>query len=285
MGLFGYNKRDFEKNTETFKSRLEEIMKSTDEISNLAKYGFYRSLADCKRMLDEFRYNENGKDYKTIDKEINNIFGNIEEALAKKNWCYASGHMELLRDEIDYSRRYGKNVFSDAERKAKWRKTVIFAKITEITDRKEAIANQEREIFQNASKSSVEEMEKYKSEYDALCSEKEILTEELKQCEELYKAQVSYMNAMENQKFFSDLDPVKLFGTKEYAVEEFIKNPEVFKYRALGLESLINLNEFEKELANAGKAPKREEIKCARCGTANDAGKQYCEKCGQALKK
>jgi tagatose-1,6-bisphosphate aldolase len=218
MGLFGYNKRDFEKNTEKFKKKIENIATLVSDLTynfmgkkrgSLMKY-----LSMCMEDLTIITYNEYGSDYKMIDKEINNILGNIEEALSKKEGGSAVGYAELLRDEISCCRRYGKNVFSDSDRKNKLRKIEIIFRLSDIAEKREAIANRKNEIIELALKSSEEMTKKYKVEYDALCSEEENLSEQFRQYQELYKTHIAYMNALENKKF---ADEIKLI------VEDLLK--------------------------------------------------------------
>jgi hypothetical protein len=200
MGLFGYNKRVFEKNTEKFKKRIEVIKELSCALPiGIGYSGSHRSLINgltrCEEMMTKFTYQENGKDYEVIDKEINSILDDLEEVLSKKDERSAIFYIELLDDVLYQCRECGKNVFSDTELKAKRMEAVIRGKTLAIGDRKIAIERRKKEIFEKASKSSDEINEKYKIEYDALDIEEENLTTQLKQCEELYKAYTSYKNA------------------------------------------------------------------------------------------
>ena len=284
MGLFGYNKRDFEKNTEKFKKRIENIVTLVSDLTynfmgkkrgSLMKY-----LSMCMEDLTIITYNEYGSDYKMIDKEINNILGNIEEALSKKEGGSAVGYAELLRDEISCCRRYGKNVFSDTDRKNKLRKIEIILRLSDIAEKREAIANRKNEIIELVLKSSEEMIEKYGVEYDALCSEEENLAEQFRQYQELYKTHIDYMNALGNKKFADEINPDVLFGKVEDLKKELEELEASRSYRPSGFETLVDAR------ANKGEAtPKNEEVKCAYCGTTNNADQKYCQKCGQALKK
>ena len=282
MGLFGYNKRDFEKNTEKFKKRIENIVALapdfTKNFTGDKRSKFMGYLIRCANDLTIITYNEQGSDYEVIDKEINNILANIEEALSKKEGGSAVGYAELLYDEIDCCRRYGKNVFSNEEREAKWRKTVIVSKIADIIDRKEELAKRKEKILGVALKSSEEMMEKYKVEYDVLCSEEENLVQQLEQYHDLYKSHIAYMNALESKKITDKFNPDKLFGK----IEDVKKELEALDgYGSSNFKTIVN-----DARANKGEAtPKNEEVKCSYCGSHNYAGEQYCKQCGQALER
>ena len=276
MGLFGYNKRDFEKNTEKFKKRIENIMTLGPYLGEKNRL-LIKLLNGCVKDLTIITYNEHGSDYEVIDKEINNILGNIEEALSKKEGGSAVGYAELLWDEIDCCRRYGKNAFSDTDRKAKLRKTVIISKLSDISQKREAISNQKEEIFKIALKSSDEMNKRYEVEYDALCREEENLSEQFRQCQELYKTHIAYMNAIESKKLADEINPDVLFGK----VEDFRKELEASRsYIPSGFENIVDARANKVEAT-----PQNEEITCSYCGCHNYSGEQYCKQCGQALKK
>ena len=266
MGLFGYNKRDFEKNTEKFKKRIENIMHLD---SNFAKdfaderSQLIRCLIRCANDLTNLTYNEHGSDYRMIDKEINKILGNIEEALSRKEGRSAVGYAELLYDEISCCRLYGKNIFSDTDRQAKLRRTVLISRLSDIAKKREAISNRKKEILKIASELSDEMRGKYKVEFDVLCSEDEKLEEQFIKCHELYQTHIAYMNAIENKKFADRIS--ELFGTAEAIQKEL----EASKgSRPSGFESTVN-----EARENKGKAtPENEEITCSYCGSHNYSG-------------
>lgn len=76
MGLFGFNERDYKKNTEAFRERLESLNKEISEAQasgdlNVSDIDIGKIIDDLLHDLDEMKFEkEQSSDYSGIDKRI-----------------------------------------------------------------------------------------------------------------------------------------------------------------------------------------------------------------------
>ena len=90
MGLFGYNRKTFDKNTELFIKKLSAIrvIFCNREFYNKEAHdiGAGKAIYGLIHIIDGMRhdYNKQGKDYKTVDKMILELISKMEED-AKSN--------------------------------------------------------------------------------------------------------------------------------------------------------------------------------------------------------
>ena len=264
MGLFGYNKRDFEKNTEKFRLRINNIVANSIGDSS-ACHDFKKKMVSISVMLEGYTYNEYSKDYSFIDGEITKILDKIEGIVSKKEWNAAKAISELLYEDVDSCRRLGKNIFSEEKRKNKFQLAVISGKIQDTLDKMRDISMHMEKIVKDALATSKNDIrQKYEVEYNALNAQLEELDKKIDHYETTYKSILIYDNALEIKKFYREFDD----NNRKEKLKQFVEE--------------IDRAEAAKK---ASEESKPKETVCAYCGSHNYAGEQHCKQCGQTLRK
>ena len=211
MGLFGYNERDFEKNTEKFKKKINKIAanssynsEGSSEITESvtlqsARYDFLKIMLAVITVLDGLTYNEQAKDYAFIDGEINKILNKIEKSVSKKQWNTAFAFCVLLYDEVDSCRKFGKNIYSKEKRKNKLQLAEIQAQIKNVINKMELVTARMDNIIdeENVISKDADARKKYELEFNSLQANFKELERELKHYEAMYESISSYDSTLE----------------------------------------------------------------------------------------
>lgn len=168
MGFFSYQK-DFAKNTEKFKTKVQDLMFKTGDV-----FGVGKLLNAVIYKLDEVGYPKDAKskDIEAIDKRIDELLGLMTTDVQKKQNSKLSEHARMLISAIEDSRQYGKERYSEKALKSQYQMADCQGAIYDLLDNKGKISSQKEEILKRASKLSgptaKAEQQKLGVQYNAL---------------------------------------------------------------------------------------------------------------------
>ena len=186
MGLFGYRKKTFYKNTEMYKSKLHEIFLRE------SKFKPEESLRDVIfnliQLLDlvSFPQKANSKVQRTIDNYIFHLIDELEAAVIENKKTIVLSLLSIMSDVISDCRRTGElshlaqQNFHKEEKRAQYRE-----EIESIIEQKEDITRKKHEILKEAVNER-EKTEKLRLEYSMLEEKEKHLDKTLKQLIEAY---------------------------------------------------------------------------------------------------
>jgi len=184
MGLFGYGKGDFEKNTGVFKQRVNNLLFSMNRLNNAQAYGIGPALNGIIFTLDEVKYTKkNGKEQNAIDERMFKLIDSMERDLQKKNAGSFSEHMRMLGEAVDDSRRYGQEAYTADELQAQEKMAIEKGHICDALNQKGEIDKQKELIVKRIKKLLVEgkkaEVQKLELEFQAYKSKEATLNESI----------------------------------------------------------------------------------------------------------
>lgn len=268
MGLFGYNKRDFEKNTQKFKDHINKIAQLCS-VGSIDKTGeLQKLLVKSSAILERGTYQDGSREYQKIDEEIDELLGLIENAVSSQEWHLASSVASFLFETIDLCRAYGKICDTDKERKIKRVNAELLGKIGDLNEKKNEITSRQRKVASYAASLPHESREKYCLEYSSLENEKKAITELVERYISMYNTNTKYLDVMMKKHSFESLSPIKYdhLDTMKDILDGFGSEAE--------------------KAAPPQKAKKAEDtvVACAYCGYPSEPGARFCKNCGQPLK-
>ena len=117
MGLFGYNEKNFAKNTEVFKNRLDSLVSNIYAMGVNAK-DLGKTITNIIITLENMKSAKGGKDAEAVDAYITKIIDEMEVDARQCNSASIVERARNLYDEINQSRRFGKSAFTNDERQA-----------------------------------------------------------------------------------------------------------------------------------------------------------------------
>jgi hypothetical protein len=150
MGLFGYNAKDYNKNTAQIKERIEDLYKRATRIKGASGSGIGVILSHLARECDQYDFPKraDSKSVEAIDNRIFEVLDRMERDVQMGNIARLSAHADILNEAITDSRQWGKerydsrylenteakaqamgNIFNALEEKAK-----LLEKIAEIKE-------------------------------------------------------------------------------------------------------------------------------------------------------
>ncbi len=194
FGFFGYNEKEYKKNSENFKKRIEDIMYNAAD-RGVSTFGIGKSLTNLMRMIDNLPYNKRGKDYDAIDSEIDKILTAMENDVRQKRMASVVARADLLYRELDEGRRYGKNAFTPEERRAEASKAEALGHIHDQLNRQEQIDIRQKKIIELAAKASDAEQQKFRLEYNALEQEKQATVRNINMWTSTYNTAIKVIGA------------------------------------------------------------------------------------------
>lgn len=224
MGLFGmrlfggYNEKTYNKNSEDFKRRLENIMlNATDRGVN--NFGINKSLARLMVMIDRLPFDKSGKDYEAIDGIINDILGKMEDDVRQKRMASVVVRADLLYRELDEGRRYGKSAFTDKERDAEHGKAEALGRIHSELDRQDKIVKEQEQVLELAAKANEVERQKYRLKYNALEAEKKETARNINMWQSKYDLALEVIGARNTASQLDAFEATKITNLKDFEKE------------------------------------------------------------------
>ena len=217
MGLFGYNEKDYNKNTEIFKDRLNNIMDGLMD-RDLNTLGVGKCITNITMLIDRVKYCK-GKDMERVDAEISKLLDAMESDAMKKRVSSILMRADLLCREIDESRRYGKNAFTDAERQAENTRAESLGHIHDSLDQLDAIEKRQKKLIDSAAGASDSQQQKLELEYNALEQQKKSLNQQVKMWTSRYNTATEVIAARQTAGAVGELEMAQVGNLKDFEKE------------------------------------------------------------------
>ena len=117
MGLFGYNEKDYAKNSAIFRDRLNNIVECMGSM-RVNVSGLGKTITNIQFTLEGLKKAHKGKEAEAVDAYISKLIDEMEADARQGNSASIVERARNLYDEINQSRRWGKSAFSDEQRQA-----------------------------------------------------------------------------------------------------------------------------------------------------------------------
>jgi hypothetical protein len=218
MKLFGYNEKNYKKNSEDFKGRLESIMLNSVG-RGVNNFGINKALTRLMVLIDTLPYYKDGKDYEKIDSIINEILGKMEDDVREKRMASVVVRADLLYRELDEGRRYGKSAFNDKERDAEHGKAEALGRIHSELERQERIVKEQEFVLDQAAKVSDVERQKYRLKYNSLEAEKKETERLINMWQTKYDLALEVIGARNTASQLGAFESTKIANLKDFEKE------------------------------------------------------------------
>ena len=177
MGLFGYNEKDYAKNTEIFKNRLDSIVHNVHSMGINAT-GVGKTITNIIMTLECIKA-QKGKDAEAVDVYINKIIDEMESDARHGNSASIVERARNLYDEINQSRRFGKSAFTTEERQAYNTRATAMGEIKNSLVRLGEIEKEKEKLLDAGAKTqSAAERQQLGLEYNMLVVEEKSLNQQ-----------------------------------------------------------------------------------------------------------
>ena len=237
MGLFGYNEKDYNKQSEDFKSRLQNIMENTYD-RGVDNFGVGKVIGGLMIMIDKIKYNKAGKDHKVVDQIISDLLTKMEEDAMNKRFSSLISRADNLRKELDQSRRYGKNAFTADERQAEDTMAKARGGIYDALNQLGEIEKKKAALIERASKVGDAERQKIKVDYNALDATAQRLNREVAAWTSRYNTAVQVVNTRALGGLASELESAQVCDAR--AFEKEMADIANSLEKQMGLDATIN---------------------------------------------
>lgn len=211
--LFGYNEKNYKKNSEDFKQRLENIaLNAADRGVNT--FGINKALAQLMILVDKLPYKKNGPEYEKVDQVINDILDKMEDDVRQKRMASVVVRADLLYRELDEGRRFGKNAFADDVRLAEHGKAEALGRIHTELERQERIVMEQERVLDLAAKANEVERQKYRLQYNALETQKNETARNINMWQTKYDLALKALEAKGLSGQLTDFESTKIVDRK-----------------------------------------------------------------------
>ena len=150
MGLFGYNRKTFDKNSELMKEKLQVICDSLP-----AKKATYNHITSLIHKIDTVKYRTISRKYKEVDAVIFELIDKMERDANNRKYISLFARADNLERELDKSRKIGKHGLSEEERDAREVYAVSQQEVYDIVENLDGVYNQ-KDAIQKAARAAQE---------------------------------------------------------------------------------------------------------------------------------
>ena len=216
MGLFGYGKGDYDKNTAIFKNRLNGLMMDLSRFGS-GEYGLSGVLTELMMTLERTSYPKGkSKDQEAIDARISKLIDSLQTDLQKKNAASFSEHASMLADAVGDSRKFAKERYTPDELLAQEGMANCKGQIGDAITQKAAIEEKKQALLSKAKKLIAEgkqaEAQRLNIEYNACIQNEKVVDKRITAFSAQYNAFLKVSGARENGKLADELDANKLIN-------------------------------------------------------------------------
>lgn len=257
MNIFGYNEKEYKKNTELFKARI------TNLYSNLTMRGIKtvqagNMLTSLIGVLDSFDYTKgsDGKVMRSIDQRIATIISRMEADAASKNVPKLILHAKILCDVISDSRSGGIEAKGDDYYENEEKMADCLGEIKNLNARKAEIAREKSRIMLERKRleaiGATEEIADLRIEYNDLDAEDKTHDMTIHSLREEYNTNRQILLRKKQSTIFDDLASDKYSVMNEKDVDKMLDKmaENVEKHNEKLASKKKRLNDFEKEYAS-----------------------------------
>lgn len=214
MGLFGYNAKDYSKNTELFKARLTEMMY---EVSGYEGVGaaLNRTIMSLK---DEYPKGADAKQLQGIDARIDDLITKLNRDLQQKSFGKLSAHANMILSAVTDSRNFGMEKSSPEVLNAEEKIAEYNALIRDNLDKKASIKAQMDKLQAKADKivdDNDPELEELARQFDVLENDLFRLDDQYREYREEYNAATAVLNLLADDQFYDEL-PAETMAPQEF---------------------------------------------------------------------
>ncbi len=211
MGLFGYNQKDFDKNTAAFQAEIDDLRELIIQ-SGRQDLGVGKVLDLATRMLRDIQYpkNANGKALEAVDDRIRGLLQKIRDDIQNERPEQVSVHAKMLNDAIVKSRKFGKERLSAKEIEAEEIVAATEGELRAYIRKKTALYEQMKDIERESDRLADDD-----PEFDYLDKKYRNLEIQMKQidraiqvCTNRYNVNARIVNMREEGKVYEELPPV-----------------------------------------------------------------------------
>ncbi len=112
MGIFGYNAKDYEKNSAEFKNSIARLQR---DCGGQMEIGSMLNKVLMEIDKNEYPHKANGKVLQAIDERIRGLISTMQTDIQRKEMAQCSQHAQMLLSAVRDSRKYGKEQSSREE--------------------------------------------------------------------------------------------------------------------------------------------------------------------------
>ena len=219
MGLFGYGKSDFEKNTGVLKGRLERLVENVYDMGSDA-IGLGKTITSLILKLEKVSYVKGGKEAEAVDSYLAKLIEEMEQDAMKGNTPALIARAENLYNEINQSRRYGKSAFTDAERQAEDVRATSLGNINNSLNKLGEIEKKKEQLLNAGAKTtSAAERQKLGLMYNSLVAEEKTNNQAVKMWTSRYNSAIQVINARKTSGQIQELTTAQVVDVKAFQKE------------------------------------------------------------------
>lgn len=219
MGLFGYGKTDFDKNTGSMKGRLERLVSDVYEMgSDATNVG--KTITKIILKLESVGFSKGGKEAETVDAYISKVIGDMEQDAMKGNTPALIARAENLYNEINQSRRFGKNAFTNDERQAEDVRATALGNINNSLNKLAEIEKKKEQLLNAGAKTnSPAERQKLGLMYNSLVAEEKSTNQAVQMWTTRYNSAIQVINARRTSGQIQELTTAQVVDVRSFQKE------------------------------------------------------------------
>ena len=201
MGIFGYDEKEFAKNSASFKESLQKIYERCG-----SEMGNRRLINTAISQIDLIEYpdKKNSKGQRAIDARIQALIDSMIHDVQQKKPARLSEHLNILISAITDSRQWGEEAYTPEELKSQETMAECKSEIRDKLEAKKKIALRKEEILQEGERISgpgaEEDMAMLEVEYNECVAAEERLDEDVVALTETYNVNLEAVNAKKRVK-------------------------------------------------------------------------------------
>lgn len=219
MGLFGYGKSDFDKNTGSMKSRLERLVSDVYEMgSDATNVG--KTITKLILKLESVGFSKGGKEAEAVDAYINKVLTEMEQDAMKGNTPALIARADNLYNEINQSRRFGKNAFTNDERQAEDVRATALGNINNSLNKLAEIEKKKEQLLNAGAKTnSPAERQKLGLMYNSLVAEEKSTNQAVQMWTTRYNSAIQVINARRTSGQIQELTTAQVVDVRSFQKE------------------------------------------------------------------
>ena len=219
MGLFGYGKSDLDKNTGSMKSRLERLVNDVYEMgSDATNVG--KTITKLILKLESVGFTKGGKDAEAVDAYINKVIGDMEQDAMKGNTPALIARADNLYNEINQSRRFGKNAFTNDERQAEDVRATALGNINNSLNKLAEIEKKKEQLLNAGAKTeSPAERQRLGLLYNSLVAEEKSTNQAVQMWTTRYNSAIQVINARRTSGQIQELTTAQVVDVRSFQKE------------------------------------------------------------------
>ncbi|MBE6555149.1 MAG: hypothetical protein E7663_02785 [Ruminococcaceae bacterium] len=217
MGLFGYNAKDYAKNTEIMKQKIQDLWQRAMQYP-----GVGTALNTAMIKMQEFPKGADGKQLEQIDARIFKLIDQMMTDVQQESAGKLSAHANMLMAAVTKSRNYGKEAYPPEQLKAQEMMAECNANIEENLTQKEKIAKEMEAIINRAKKIQAEnpnsaELQRLQLKYAQFNKEKDRIEQNLQLWVKQYNNTVRQLKVMEDGSVYDEISATNLQTPAQFA--------------------------------------------------------------------